>query len=58
MKFSESDRTHQVGKDKGKPILISDIKSANDMQKKVKDFFDDGYLFYSGFIFTLRKSCG
>ena len=38
MKFKESDRTYQVGKDKGKPILISDIKSANDIPKKVKDF--------------------
>lgn len=45
MKFKESDRTHQVGKDKGKPILIPDIKSDDDIPEKVKDFFKDSYDF-------------
>ena len=50
MKFKESDRTHQVGKDKGKPILIPDIKSVNDIPKKVKDFFDDSYNFLENLV--------
>lgn len=45
MKFKESDRTHQVGKDKGKPILVPDIKSNDDIPEKVKDFFKDSYNF-------------
>lgn len=45
MKFRESDRTHQVGKDKGKPILVPDIKTEDDIPEKVKDFFDDSYHF-------------
>ena len=45
MKFKESNRTHQVGKDKGKPILVPDIKSKEDIPKKVMDFFDDSYKF-------------
>ena len=45
MKFKESDRTHQVGKDKGKPILVPDIKSDDDIPEKVKDFFKDSYNF-------------
>ena len=36
MKFKESNRTHQVGKDKGKPILVPDIKSKEDIPEKVK----------------------
>ena len=35
MKFKESNRTHQVGKDEGKPILIPDIKSKEDIPKKL-----------------------
>lgn len=45
MKFKERNRTHQVGKDKGKPILVPDIKSKEDIPKKVMDFFDDSYKF-------------
>lgn len=45
MKFKESNRTHRVGKDKGKPILVPDIKSKEDIPKKVMDFFDDSYKF-------------
>ena len=45
MKFKESDRTHQVGKDKGKPILVPDIKSNDNIPEKVKDFFKDSYNF-------------
>ena len=45
MKFKESNRTHQVGKDKGKPILVPDIKSKEDIPNKVMDFFDDSYKF-------------
>ena len=45
MKFKESNRTHQVGKDKGKPILVPDIKSKENIPKKVMDFFNDSYKF-------------
>ena len=45
MKFKESDRTHQVGAYKGKPILVPDIKSNNDIPEKVKEFFDNSYKF-------------
>ncbi len=45
MKFKASDRTYQFGKDKGKTILIPDIKSEEDIPKKVKDFFNDSYNF-------------
>ena len=45
MKFKESNRTHQVGKDKGKPILVPDIKSKEDIPEKVKKFFDESYNF-------------
>ena len=45
MKFKESDRTHQVGKDKGKPILVPDIKSKEDIPEKVMGFFNESYNF-------------
>ena len=45
MKFKDSGRVHQVGKDKGKSILVPDIKSAEDIPEKVKDFFDNSYKF-------------
>jgi len=45
MKFKASDRIHQVGKDKGKPIYVPDIKSDDDIPEKVKEFFKDSYDF-------------
>ena len=45
MKFKNSDRIHQVGKKKGQPMLIPDIKSESDIPEKIKKFFDDSYLF-------------
>ena len=45
MKFKASDRIQQVGKNKGKPIYIPDIKSDEDIPEKVKDFFKDSYNF-------------
>lgn len=45
MKFKASDRIQQVGKNKGKPIYIPDIKSDDDIPEKVKDFFKDSYNF-------------
>ena len=45
MKFKESNRTHQVGKDKCKPIPVHDIKSKEDIPEKVKKFFDESYNF-------------
>lgn len=45
MKFKESDRIQQVGKDKGKPILVPDIKSIEDIPQKVMDFFNNSYKF-------------
>ena len=45
MKFEDSGRIHQKGKNKGKPILVPVIKSENDIPEKVKQFFDDSYLF-------------
>ena len=45
MKFKESDRTNQVGANKGKPILVPDINSLDDIPDKVKDFFDNSYKF-------------
>lgn len=45
MKFKESDRIAQVGKNKGKPILVPDIISENDIPQRVKDFFNDSYEF-------------
>ena len=45
MKFKDSGRTHQVGKDKGKPILVPDIKSKEDIPEKVIGFFNESYNF-------------
>lgn len=45
MKFKDSGRTHQVGKDKGKPILVPDIKSKEDIPEKVMEFFNESYNF-------------
>ena len=45
MKFKESDRVYQVGKKKGRPVLVPDIKTSNDIPDKVKNFFDEGYTF-------------
>ncbi len=50
MKFKKSDRIHQVGKDKGKPILIPDIKSSEDIPEKVKEFFDSSYEFLENLV--------
>lgn len=50
MKFKESNRTHQVGKDKGKPILVPDIKSKEDIPEKVKKFFDESYSFLENLV--------
>lgn len=45
MKFKNSDRTYQVGKKKGQPILIPDIQSKDDIPEKVKAFFYDSFNF-------------
>ena len=45
MKFKDSGRTNQVGKDKGKPILVPDIKSKEDIPEKVMGFFNESYNF-------------
>ena len=45
MKFKESDRTYDFGKNKGKKVLVPDIKSEEDIPERVKDFFDDSYAF-------------
>ena len=45
MKFNKSTRTHQVGKEKGKPILVPDIKFKEDIPEKGKEFFDESYSF-------------
>lgn len=45
MKFKDSGRTHQVGKDKGKTILVPDIKSKEDIPEKVMGFFNESYNF-------------
>ena len=45
MKFKDSGRTHQVGKDKGNPILVPDIKSKEDIPEKVMGFFNESYNF-------------
>ena len=50
MKFKDSGRTHQVGKDKGKPILVPDIKSDEDIPEKVKNFFNDSYNFLENLV--------
>lgn len=49
MKFKESDRIYQVGKKKGQPVLVPDIKTTDDIPDKVKNFFDEGYGFMSSF---------
>ena len=50
MKFKASDRTHQVGKEKGKPILVPDIKTDEDIPQRVKDFFNDSYHFLENLV--------
>ena len=50
MKFKESDRINQVGKNKGKPILVPDINSFDDIPDKVKEFFDYSYQFLENFV--------
>lgn len=45
MKFKDSGRTYQVGKEKGKAILVPDIKSADDIPERVKNFFNNSYHF-------------
>lgn len=50
MKFKDSGRTHQVGKEKGKPILVPDIKTDEDIPQKVKDFFNDSYNFLENLV--------
>ena len=50
MKFKESNRNHQVGKDKGKPILVPDKKSKEDIPEKVKKFFDESYSFLENLV--------
>jgi len=50
MKFKESGRIHQVGKDKDKPIYIPDIKNEDDIPEKVKDFFKDSYNFLENLV--------
>lgn len=50
MKFKDSGRTHQVGENKGKPILVPDIKSDDDIPEKVKDFFNDSYNFLENLV--------
>jgi len=43
--FVESGRFYETGKRKGKPILVPDIKSTDDIPDKVKKFFDDSFEF-------------
>lgn len=50
MKFKASSRTYQVGKDKGKPILVPDINSNEDIPEKVKVFFNDSYNFLENLV--------
>lgn len=50
MKFKDSGRTHQIGHDKGKPILVPDIKSDDDIPEKVKEFFNDSYNFLENLV--------
>ena len=50
MKFKDSGRTHQVGENKGKTILVPDIKSDDDIPEKVKDFFNDSYNFLENLV--------
>lgn len=50
MKFKDSGRTHQVGENKGKPILVPDIKSNDDIPDKVKEFFNESYKFLENLV--------
>ena len=50
MKFVDSGRTHQVGDNKGKPILVPDIKSNDDIPEKVKVFFNESYNFLESLV--------
>lgn len=50
MKFKDSGRRHQVGQNKGKPILVPDIKSDNDIPEKVKEYFKDSYSFLENIV--------
>ena len=50
MKFKDSGRIYQVGKKKGQPVLVPDIKTDNDIPDKVKQFFNDGYNFLEQFV--------
>ena len=50
MNFVPSGRTHQVGKEKGKPILVPRIKSEDDIPEKVRDFFDCSYKFLENIV--------
>ena len=50
MNFIDGGRKHQKGKNKGKPILIPDIKSKDDIPKEVTRFFDDSFEFLSNLV--------
>ena len=50
MKFKDSGRTYQVGDNIGKPILIPDIKTKEDIPTKVKDYFNESYNFLSNYV--------
>lgn len=50
MKFKDSDRVYQVGKDKGKPIQVPDIRNDDDIPQRVKDFFNDSYNFLENLV--------
>ena len=50
MKFKESGRIHQVGANKGKPILVPDIKSDDDIPEKIKEFFNNSYEFLENLV--------
>ena len=50
MKFVDSGRIHQRGKNKGKPILVPDIKSIEDIPDKVREFFDESYKFLENIV--------
>lgn len=45
MNFKNSERIYQIGKKKGQPVLVPDIKTDNDIPEKVKQFFNDSYNF-------------
>jgi len=50
MKFKDSGRKHQIGAYKGKPILVPDIKSNDDIPEKVKDFFNQSFNFLENLV--------